>query len=35
MWLRGVDAKKIGVEVFGELLNVKENGEDEMVRESN
>ena len=35
--LRDLDTKKIGAEVFGELLNVmlEENGEDKMVRESN
>ena len=36
-WLRDLDTKKIGTEVFGELRNVvlEENGEDKMVRESN
>jgi hypothetical protein len=32
IWLRGLDTKKIGAEVFGVL---EENGEDKMVRESN
>jgi hypothetical protein len=37
IWLRGLDTKKIGAEVFGELWNVvlEENGEDKIVRESN
>ena len=37
IWLRDLDTKKIGTEVFGELRNVVlvENGEDKMVRESN
>ena len=37
IWLRDLDTKKIGTEVFGELQNVvlEENGEDKMVRESN
>jgi hypothetical protein len=37
IWLRDLDTKRIGTEVFGELRNVvlKENGEDKMVRESN
>ena len=37
IWLRDLDTKKIGLEVVGELWNVvlEENGEDEMVRESN
>ena len=37
LWLRDMDTKKIGTEVFGELRNVvlEENGEDKMVRESN
>ena len=37
IWLRDLDTKKIGMEVFGELRNVvlEENGEDKMVRESN
>ena len=37
IWLRDLDAKKIGTEVFGELRNgvLEENGEDKMVRESN
>ena len=36
IWLRDLDTKKIGTEVFGELRNVvlEENGEDKMVRES-
>ena len=34
MWIRDLDNKKIGAEVFGELRNVmlKENGEDKMTR---
>jgi hypothetical protein len=36
IWLRDLDTKKIGAEVFRELQNVvEENGEDKMVRESN
>ena len=37
IWLRDLDTKKIGVEVFGELRNVvlEENGKGKMVRESN
>ena len=37
IWLRDLDTKKIGTEVFGELRNVvlEENGKDKMVRESN
>ena len=37
IWLRDLDIKKIGKEVFGEVLNVvlEENGENKMVRESN
>jgi hypothetical protein len=37
IWPRDLDTKKIGTEVFGELLNVvlEENGEDKLVRESN
>ena len=37
MWLRDLDTKKIGAEVFEELLNVvlEENGEDKMIIESN
>ena len=37
IWLRDLDPKKIGAEVFGELWNMvlEENGEDKMVRESN
>ena len=36
-WLRDLDTKKIGTDVFGDLRNValEENGEDKMVRESN
>ena len=32
IWLREMDTKKIGTEVFGELVNVvlEENGEDKM-----
>ena len=34
MWLRDLDTKKIGVEVFGELRNVvlEKNGEDKMIK---
>ena len=32
MSLRDLDTKKRGAEIFGELLNAEENGEDEMVR---
>jgi hypothetical protein len=34
VWIRDLDNKKIGAEVFGELRNVmlKENGEDKMTR---
>ena len=34
IWLRDLDTKKIGKEVFGELRNVvlEENGEDKKVR---
>ena len=37
IWLRDLDTKKIGVEVFRELSNLvlEENGEDKIVRESN
>ena len=37
IWLRDLDTKEIGVEVFGELSNVvlEENEEDKMVEESN
>ena len=37
IWLRDLNTKKIGAEVYGELLNVvlEKNGEDKMVRESN
>jgi hypothetical protein len=37
VWLRDLDTKKIGAEVFGELWNVmlEVNREDKMVRESN
>jgi hypothetical protein len=37
IWLSDLDIRKIGAEVFGELLNVvlKENGVDKMVRENN
>ena len=37
IWLRDLDTKKIGTEVFGELQNVEleENGEDKMIRERN
>ena len=37
IWLRDLDTKKIGTEVFRELRNVvlEENGEDKVVRESN
>ena len=37
IWLRDLETKKIGAEVFEELWNVvlEENGEDKMVRESN
>ena len=33
VWLRDLDTKKIGAEVFGELRNMvlEENGEDKMV----
>ena len=36
-WLRDLDTKNTGTEVFGEFRNVvlEENGEDKMVRESN
>ena len=36
IWLRDLDTKKIGVELFGKLQNVvlEENGEDKMVKES-
>jgi hypothetical protein len=36
IWLRDLDTKKIGAEVFGELINVglEKNGEDEIVRKS-
>jgi hypothetical protein len=36
IWLRDLDTKEIGEEVFGELQNVvlEEDGEDKMVRES-
>jgi hypothetical protein len=34
IWLRDLDAKKIGAKVFGELGNLvlEENGEDKLVR---
>ena len=34
IWLRGLDTKKVGAKVFGELLNVvlEENEEDQMVK---
>ena len=37
IWLRDMDSKKIGVELFGEFWNMvqEENGEDKMVTESN
>jgi hypothetical protein len=37
IWLRDLETKKIGAEVFGELCNVvlEENGGDKMVREIN
>ena len=37
VWFRDLDTKKIGAEVFRELLNVvmEENEEDKMARESN
>ena len=36
IWLRNLDTKKIGEEIFEELRNLvlAENGEDKMVRES-
>ena len=36
IWLRDVDTKKIGAEVFGDLRKVvlEENGEDKMMRKS-
>ena len=36
IWLRDLDTKKIGTEVFRELRNVvlEENGEDKMAKES-
>ena len=37
IWLRDLNTKKIGTEVFGEFSNMvlEENGEDKMVKESN
>jgi hypothetical protein len=37
IWLRDLDTKEIGAEVFRELQNLvsEENGEDKMVREIN
>ena len=37
VWVRDLDTKKIGVEIFGKLQNVvlKENGEDKMIKGSN
>jgi hypothetical protein len=37
IWLRYLNTKKIGVEVFGDFSNevLEENGEDKLVRESN
>ena len=37
IWLRDLDTKNIGAEVFGELQNVvlEDNAEDKMVRETN
>ena len=34
IWLKDLDTKKIGAQVFGELRNVvlEKNGEDKMVR---
>ena len=37
IWVRDLDTKKIGAEVFGHIRNVvlEENEEDKIVRESN
>ena len=37
IWLRDLDTKTIGTDVFGELRNVvlDENGEDQMIRKNN